>query len=641
MAFNGNKITEYKDGRDSQTGTLARGSTFDNEFNRLYDNDDYLKSEIDKLDGASIDTDATLASNSDNRIPSVKAAKKYADSNFVGLSGDQEIAGTKTFKTSPKVPSKNTAAGNNPTVVATEAQVYLKSDDADVVKLTGDQTIKGTKTFGTSPGIPSKSTAATNNAKEIATEAQVYDVAVAIANFKAWAPNAIMKTDIYVNGSTGTDSISDPSQGLTAASPFKTIGYAINRAYERVSGRKAINIHIASGTYTESLSLTDIPNIRLLGPATTYGSTYPSVIIQNPTSSTTATASTTISITRCDNIRLEYIHFKNLDTPTASPALADARAMYISQSSVSIINCVTEVNSASIAYDMYVTSGSEFSLSGYETRGEQKKYVFRLRSGAQLHGGTYTVKGNQTWSTAFILAEYGGRCHLLNTPTQSGTLSGKKYQCTRGGIITITSALPSGSSITDGAADATSFAAAEIQFVQTVNDQTIAGLKKFTTSPAVPSKTAPGASSTAVATEAQLDARSSVFVAPPLSIPAWGTFTVGTLKNFQMTGLEANKKYLYFLTFEMYWHSPTVTTGYIKLAVRDVSGTDVAFNQHMAKTLQTGLDAHDQLVFPCYGAADSNGVINHSFGILSASGIGSGNTFEGAASVFNVIRIAP
>ncbi len=36
--------------------------------------------------------------------------------------------GTKTFNTSPVVPSKSTAAGNNPTTIATEAQVYLKQD---------------------------------------------------------------------------------------------------------------------------------------------------------------------------------------------------------------------------------------------------------------------------------------------------------------------------------------------------------------------------------------------------------------------------------------------------------------------------------------------------------------------------------
>ncbi len=49
MAFNGNKITEYKDGRTAETGTRALGTTFDNEFNRLYGNDNALKEQADSL----------------------------------------------------------------------------------------------------------------------------------------------------------------------------------------------------------------------------------------------------------------------------------------------------------------------------------------------------------------------------------------------------------------------------------------------------------------------------------------------------------------------------------------------------------------------------------------------------------------
>ena len=60
MPFNGTQITEYKDGRDSQTGTLARGSTFNNEFNRLYDNDNYLKAALEELEGLSADAPAAL-----------------------------------------------------------------------------------------------------------------------------------------------------------------------------------------------------------------------------------------------------------------------------------------------------------------------------------------------------------------------------------------------------------------------------------------------------------------------------------------------------------------------------------------------------------------------------------------------------
>jgi len=56
---------------------------------------------------------------------------RAADSAVVKLTGDQTIAGTKTFSTSPIVPSKATAVTNSPTVLATEAQVYLKEATAN------------------------------------------------------------------------------------------------------------------------------------------------------------------------------------------------------------------------------------------------------------------------------------------------------------------------------------------------------------------------------------------------------------------------------------------------------------------------------------------------------------------------------
>ena len=55
-----------------------------------------------------------------------------------------------------------------------------KADDSAVVKLTGNQTIAWTKTFSTSPVVPSKTSAATNSGTAIATEAQVKTVADAI-----------------------------------------------------------------------------------------------------------------------------------------------------------------------------------------------------------------------------------------------------------------------------------------------------------------------------------------------------------------------------------------------------------------------------------------------------------------------------
>ena len=55
-----------------------------------------------------------------------------------------------------------------------------KADDSAVVKLTGNQTIAWTKTFSTSPVVPSKTSSATSSGTAIATEAQVKTVADAI-----------------------------------------------------------------------------------------------------------------------------------------------------------------------------------------------------------------------------------------------------------------------------------------------------------------------------------------------------------------------------------------------------------------------------------------------------------------------------
>lgn len=94
----------------------------------------------------------TLADQSDLQIA---LNLKANDNAVVKLTGNQTVAGTKTFSTSPVVPSKSTAAANTPTAIATEAQVYLKANDADVVKLTGNQTVAGIKTFSSFPVTPS------------------------------------------------------------------------------------------------------------------------------------------------------------------------------------------------------------------------------------------------------------------------------------------------------------------------------------------------------------------------------------------------------------------------------------------------------------------------------------------------------
>ena len=114
-------------------------------------------------------------------------------SNVVTLTGDQTVAGTKTFSTSPVVPNKTSPAGTSGTDIATEAQVdfamnlayydLVEHDTmhvdahsalfADVVKLAGDQTITGVKTFSTSPTAPTP--AANDDSTKLATTQWVWD----------------------------------------------------------------------------------------------------------------------------------------------------------------------------------------------------------------------------------------------------------------------------------------------------------------------------------------------------------------------------------------------------------------------------------------------------------------------------------
>lgn len=104
---------------------------------------------------------------------------------FVDLSSNQTVGWSKTFSTSPTVPSKTATATNTWTAIATEAQVYTVAQsvstlDWQVVKTTWNQSVWGVKTFTSEPVLPSKTSSATNSWTAPATEAQVKAVADAI-----------------------------------------------------------------------------------------------------------------------------------------------------------------------------------------------------------------------------------------------------------------------------------------------------------------------------------------------------------------------------------------------------------------------------------------------------------------------------
>ena len=88
----------------------------------------------------------------------IKLNSKANDSDVVHKSGDETIAGTKTFTStivgnvtgnaSTATKATQDAAGNMiTTTYATKAENSTKANDSDVVHKSGDETIAGTKTF--------------------------------------------------------------------------------------------------------------------------------------------------------------------------------------------------------------------------------------------------------------------------------------------------------------------------------------------------------------------------------------------------------------------------------------------------------------------------------------------------------------
>lgn len=134
---------------DRDAGIKANAQHVDDDFNAV-------KTAVDgklDLDGTSVPTaDISMGSHKITGVATPTASgdaatKGYVDSNIttlsgncVKLSGNQTIAGTKTFSASPVVP-----APTNNTDAATKK--YVDDGLAGCVKTSGNQTIAGTKTF--------------------------------------------------------------------------------------------------------------------------------------------------------------------------------------------------------------------------------------------------------------------------------------------------------------------------------------------------------------------------------------------------------------------------------------------------------------------------------------------------------------
>lgn len=88
-----------------------------------------------------------------------------------------------------------------------DVEIWNKAADNTVVKLSWNQTINWTKTFGTSPVVPSKTSSATNTWTSIATEAQVYSVKTAVDTINWKIPSAATSSNKLADKAYVDDSI--------------------------------------------------------------------------------------------------------------------------------------------------------------------------------------------------------------------------------------------------------------------------------------------------------------------------------------------------------------------------------------------------------------------------------------------------
>lgn len=173
------------------------------------------------------------------------ATKTYTDTlaaTKVGLTGDETIAGEKTFSTAPKIPDSG----------ADDEAVTRGELDAEEVKLTGDQTVAGVKTFSSSPIVP---TATTSTQAMNKSQVETY-IATNSGDIKA-SDSAYGTTKLDV----AADTPSDPKALTATADRVAAIGGNIgtpsaSNKFVTEEGATDVQIFTTSDTWTKPTGAT-------------------------------------------------------------------------------------------------------------------------------------------------------------------------------------------------------------------------------------------------------------------------------------------------------------------------------------------------------------------------------------------------
>lgn len=215
-------------------------------------------------DSSSTPLDLTAAVYDGNAGVMTGADKKKLDdldTAAVKTTGDQTVAGVKTFSSIPVLPASDPSTDNQ-----AARKAYVDTGDAAAVKLTGDQTVAGTKTFDAIPVLPALNPTLDNQAAR-----------------KAYIDGAFIHQPIAIAEATDLDNITTPgmyfciSDAVAATLLNCPSVKAFSLLVEKHNWRNQILIEYSLTTFTIY-----VRNSSISGEVVTWGSWYEVVNTSKP-----------------------------------------------------------------------------------------------------------------------------------------------------------------------------------------------------------------------------------------------------------------------------------------------------------------------------------------------------------------------
>lgn len=241
------------------------------------------------------------------------------------------------------------------------------------------------------------------------------------AGWLIWSRTITTNTDLYVNGSTGDDS----NNGLSPATAKKTITAAVNTAWTFPPSQYTITIHVADGTYSESVYTPSVP-----GPAvviTGNASTPQNVVVQSPTANRHC-----FQVGGPNTLTVQNLKVISASGTSCGFSSALSGANLITQNTVSGA-CSFAVHQA--------YSGASLSIGNHVYAGNAQYAIYAGSSGSVslAQNASYALSGLMTL-TAWAVAVSGGNIGTspipnLPTFTNPSNATCKKYEATLNGVI--------------------------------------------------------------------------------------------------------------------------------------------------------------------------------------------------------------